>query len=265
VAGSALLGTGSVLVLVAINRGNSWGWGSPVILGCAIGGAAALWAFVRTERRSPEPLLPLHWLRTRNVAVPLAISGLMTLTYMGSFLVVPQMLQEGLGYSPSQVGWITIARPLAFALAAPLAGAVALRIGQRSAGMLGGASMALATVLLIAIAGPGPDAVLAVAGLALAGAGTGIAVPSLTALIAGSVDSSDLGVAGALRQLASEMGGVLVAWISSATCRANSSSGTVACMASSLVMSPTTFTLPDRNACIPSCGSRPTKISRAVA
>jgi MFS family permease len=101
VAGSALLGTGSVLVLVAINRGNAWGWGSPLILGCAAGGIAALWAFVRTERRTPEPLLPLHWLRTRNVAVPLAISGLMTLTYMGSFLVVPQMLQEGLGYSPS--------------------------------------------------------------------------------------------------------------------------------------------------------------------
>ena len=209
VAGSALLGAGSVLVLVAINRGNAWGWGSPAILGCAVGGAAALWAFVRTERRVAEPLLPLHWLRTRNVAIPLAVSGLMTLTYMGSFLVVPQMLQEGLGYSASQVGWITIARPLAFALSAPLAGAVAIRIGQRRAGMLGGGLMATATVLLMAIAGPGPDVVLAVLGLALAGAGSGVAVPSLTALVAGSVDSSDLGVAGALRQLASEMGGVL--------------------------------------------------------
>lgn len=209
VAGSALLGAGSVLVLVAINRGNAWGWGSPAILGCAVGGVAALWAFVRTERRVAEPLLPLHWLRTRNVAIPLAVSGLMTLTYMGSFLVVPQMLQEGLGYSASQVGWITIARPLAFALSAPLAGAVAIRIGQRQAGMLGGGLMATATVLLMAIAGPGPDVVLAVLGLALAGAGSGVAVPSLTALVAGSVDSSDLGVAGALRQLASEMGGVL--------------------------------------------------------
>lgn len=209
VAGSALLGLGSVLVLVAINRGNAWGWGSPTIVGCATGGVAALWAFVRTERRVAEPLLPLHWLRTRNVAVPLAVSGLMTLTYMGSFLVVPQMLQEGLGYSASEVGWITIARPLAFALSAPLAGAVALRIGQRRAGMLGGGLMASATILLMAIAGPGPDVVLAVTGLALAGAGSGVAVPSLTALIAGSVESSDLGVAGALRQLASEMGGVL--------------------------------------------------------
>ena len=209
VAGSALLGLGSVLVLVAINRGNSWGWVSPAIIGCSICGAGVLWAFVRVERRVSEPLLPLHWLRTRNVAVPLAVSGLMTLTYMGSFLVVPQMLQEGLGYSTSAVGWITIARPLAFALSAPLAGMVARHVGQRRAGVLGGASMAVAIALLMLIAGPGPDVGFAVAGLALAGAGMGVAVPSLTALIAGSVNASDLGVAGALRQLASEMGGVL--------------------------------------------------------
>jgi MFS family permease len=134
------------------------------------------------------------------------------------------------------VGWITIARPLAFALAAPLAGAVAMRIGQRSAGMLGGVSMAVATVLLIAIAGPGPDAVLAVAGLALAGAGTGIAVPSLTALLAGSVDSSDLGVAGALRQLASEMGGVLGGALMFAVHESALGLGTVASYSAGLVV-----------------------------
>jgi len=45
--------------------------------------------------------------------------------------------------------------------------------------------------------------------LALTGLGMGIAAPSLTALLAASVKSSDMGVASAMQQLMSQMGAVM--------------------------------------------------------
>jgi MFS family permease len=45
--------------------------------------------------------------------------------------------------------------------------------------------------------------------LALTGLGMGIAAPSLTALLAASVNSSDMGVASAMQQLMSQMGAVM--------------------------------------------------------
>ena len=43
----------------------------------------------------------------------------------------PLLLQNVLGYSESRTGLLSIARPLAFAIAGPLAGFVAVRIGER--------------------------------------------------------------------------------------------------------------------------------------
>jgi hypothetical protein len=49
VKGSLTLGAGAVLILLTINRGNSWGWLSPQTLGAGIAGVFALWLFYRVE------------------------------------------------------------------------------------------------------------------------------------------------------------------------------------------------------------------------
>jgi MFS family permease len=51
--------------------------------------------------------------------------------------------------------------------------------------------------------------VFIIAATAMSGVGLGIASPALTALMAGSVDAGDLGVAGAMQQLSTQLGSVL--------------------------------------------------------
>ena len=57
--------------------------------------------------------------------------------------------------------------------------------------------------------GAGTQDWVIVLSLALTGFGMGIAAPSLTALLAASVKSSDMGVASAMQQLMSQMGAVM--------------------------------------------------------
>ena len=208
VKGSVTLGAGAVLILLAINRGNSWGWSSVSTLGAGVAGIVALLVFYQVELRASDPLMPVKWLKTRNVAFPVVTQGLMNMSYMGSFLLVPQMLENGLGYTPSHVGWLIISRPLTFSLIAPFAGYFVGRLGERKTGMLGAFMILLAMVALIMVNSPNSDW-LVVLGLSLTGFGMGIAAPSLTSLLAASVKESDMGVASAMQQLMSQMGAVL--------------------------------------------------------
>ena len=206
--GSATLGAGSVLILLTINRGNSWGWTSPATLASGIAGIAALLIFYQVEKTATDPLIPVKWLRTRNVAFPIATQGLMNMAYMGSFLLLPQLLENGLGYKPSHIGWLVIARPLTFSLIAPMAGYIVGRTGERNTGMAGAGAILIAMIVMYGIGAGTQDWVIALS-LALTGFGMGIAAPSLTALLAASVKSSDMGVASAMQQLMSQMGAVM--------------------------------------------------------
>ena len=210
--GAVLLGVGSVLILLAINRGPSWGFGSSRTMLVALVGVATLGLFARVEQKASDPMLPLKWLRTRNVAFPVTSQALTNFAYMGGFMIVPQLLETGLGFSTSHIGWLIIARPLMFSLVAPFSGRVSSRIGERNAGIFGACAV-VASMLLLSQIDVGASDLLIAFGLSLSGIGLGISSPALTALLANSVDNKDLGVASAMQQLLNQMGAVLGAAI----------------------------------------------------
>jgi predicted MFS family arabinose efflux permease len=168
----------------------------------------ALAAFVAVERRAQEPLLPLAWLRRRNVTAPIASQLFANFAYMGGFILTPILLQEGLGYTAAAVGFLIICRPLTFALTAPSAGRITLRLGERVAGVAG-SSVVLLSMLVLASLDEGSSAFVIAVALALSGMGLGISAPAMTATVANAVDDADLGVAGAMQQLTVQVGAVI--------------------------------------------------------
>ena len=224
--GAVLLGVGSVLILLAINRGPSWGFGSSRTLLVALVGVATLGLFACVEQKASDPMLPLKWLRTRNVAFPVTSQALTNFAYMGGFMIVPQLLETGLGFSTSHIGWLIIARPLMFSLVAPFSGRVSSRIGERNAGIFGACAV-VASMLLLSQIDVGASDLLIAFGLSLSGIGLGISSPALTALLANSVDNKDLGVASAMQQLLNQMGAVLGAAIMIGIHEATINSGVV--------------------------------------
>src|SRR5213082_1629058 len=77
-AGAATVTSGLMLLVYALTRATSDGWGSPTTLALFAGAAALIASFVVVEHRSPWPLLPLRIFRLPTVAganIAMAIVG----------------------------------------------------------------------------------------------------------------------------------------------------------------------------------------------
>lgn len=208
VAGSVTLALGATALLAGISQGSHWGWTSVGTIACFGLSALGLRLFVWVEGRAEAPLLPLHWLRTRNIALPILSQSLANFAYMGGFLFAPRLLENVLNLQKTEIGNVVIARPLTFAIIAPLAGYVTLRVGERTTGAFGACCVA-ASMLVFAGVGTHSSIWIVVLALGLSGAGIGVSSPALTSLVANAVDDANLGVAGAMQQLSSQMGAVL--------------------------------------------------------
>ncbi len=205
VAGSVTLALGIASVLIAINRGPELGWGSPVVIGGLVLCPVMLASFVAIERRTEHPLIPLAYFRRRNFAFPIVTQFFLNFTYMGGFLLTGFLLQDVLGYSVSKTSVVSIARPIVFTITGPIAGYIAVKVGERSIAVAGALALVMSMVGM-AMVGPGTSDGFIVVALGLSGFALGASGPSLAASIANAVDEADLGIAGATQQMASQVG-----------------------------------------------------------
>ena len=72
-----------------------------------------------------------------------------------------------------------------------------------------GASLVVASMVTLGSVRGGASDLVIIIGLALSGIGTGISGPALGALVSNSAPEEQIGVAGAMQQLLSQMGAVL--------------------------------------------------------
>jgi EmrB/QacA subfamily drug resistance transporter len=204
-AGAASLTVAATSVLLGLNRGPEWGWTHPGVLIAFALTPIATAAFLRIEARAPQPLLPLDYLRRRNFAAPIGQSVFSNFAYMGGFILAPLLLSEVFDYSETKIGLIVVARPLAFSITAPIAGYLAVRLGERSAAIAGTLAVIASMAMFAQVEGD-PRLGIVIGALALSGVGLGISSPSVAASVGNAVDEADLGIASAAQQLLSQVG-----------------------------------------------------------
>jgi MFS family permease len=184
------------------------GWDNPIVWGAFLVVPVGLYLFVRRQATFAHPLIPLDYFRRRNFTFPILTQMSSNFAYMGGFILTPLLLEEVLGYGETRTSVISIARPLCFAIAGPLAGRVALRAGERNSAVFGAFCVTLSMVGLAQVTGGTRDAFI-VAALGLSGVGMGAVSPSMAASIANAVDESDLGIAGAAQQMMTQIAAVV--------------------------------------------------------
>ncbi|MBA3653138.1 MAG: MFS transporter [Actinobacteria bacterium] len=204
-AGAMLLAGAVTSFLFAINRGPEWGWSSVGVIAAFVAAPALAVAFVVVERRADDPLLPIEYLRRRNFAFPIGAQALANFAYMGGFILAPSLLTHFFGYDEARIGLIVLTRPLAFSIMAPIAGYVAVRVGERISAVVGSLAVVGSMVLFAGVSGNSTDA-LVIGALVLSGVGLGISSPSIAASVANSVDEASLGIASAAQQLMTQVG-----------------------------------------------------------
>lgn len=206
--------TGAVLLamtvgglLLAVSQ-SSHGWTQTVVVASAAVAVAALAGFVWVERRVASPVFPIEWLFKREVTLPCLAALALNFSYMGGFFLTPLFLEQGLHYGVGAAGFFQIARPLVFAVAAPAAGYVAARTGERTTAVAG-ALVLTASMLVFALLIRGSSPVVIVAALSASGLALGLATPSVSAMVANAVAVGRMGSAAAAMQMASQVGVVL--------------------------------------------------------
>jgi EmrB/QacA subfamily drug resistance transporter len=193
------------LLVLALLRGNDEGWGSTYIVSLLVGAAALMAAFVATELRVKEPMLPLGLFRKRSFTgvqlAAFAVSGSM----FALFLYLTLYLQNYLGHSPFEAGLRYLPITVASFIAASIAGALLSRVQAR---FLISAGLALAATGLFLMAGldAASEWTALLAGFIIAGLGIGLLNPAIADVAVSVVPKEQSGMASGINDTFRQVG-----------------------------------------------------------
>ena len=205
VPGAITLGIGVSGLLLAVNRGISWGWTNPIVLVAAMTAPISLGLFVAVENRSNAPLLPPALLRRRAFTRPMTSQAVLQSGYMGAMVMAPFLLERRWGFRPTIIGLVMLPRPLSFALCARLGGHHDPKHGARRVAVTGMLVFAFAMVL----AGVGAQQrwlPMFLSGAMLAGAGSGYIRPTVANSVTAAAGDADIGIAGGSMNMLQQIG-----------------------------------------------------------
>jgi EmrB/QacA subfamily drug resistance transporter len=206
--GLALVTGGALGLVWGLVRGNQAGWGSAEVIGALVGGALLVAAFVAWELRAREPMLPMRFFRSRSFS---AGNTAIFFTFASLFAAVffyAQLLQTVLDYGPLDAGLRLLPWTATFITVAPIAGALADRIGERPLIVTGLSLQAIGMAWLALIVEPGMGYSQLLAPFVVAGVGVSMAIPSAQNSVVGSAASDALGKAAGTNSMMRELGGV---------------------------------------------------------
>jgi predicted MFS family arabinose efflux permease len=207
--GAVGLSAALVCVLLAVSKGNEWGWGSAPVIGLLVAAAIVFALWSRWELRARQPLVDLRVSARPTVLWTNVASIVIGFGMFAGFLVTTQVLQAplatGYGFGLSLVAAGVVLLPIggAMTIFSPVSARVSQRRGARTTLVAGTCVLALGNVLLAVLPGSIP---LIVTASAVAATGAALAYSALPLLIMGSVPPGETAAANSLNTLMRMLG-----------------------------------------------------------
>lgn len=227
VPGAVLLAGGLATSLLALARGNVWGWTSTPVLVLGPLGLALIALWVVVELRVRNPLVDLRLACARGVLGVNVAAFLLGIGVFGGVAIVILVVQRpddgiGLGHSVFVTGLLMLPMALASLLCPPLARRLAIRIGFRAVLALGSVLVASSFAYFALL----HDNVWQIAVMMLLmGMGIGIAYSVMPALIVARTPPDRTASATGVNQVVRLMGGSVGAAMSAAVLAAHTRVG----------------------------------------
>ncbi|TPW70188.1 DHA2 family efflux MFS transporter permease subunit [Schumannella sp. 10F1B-5-1] len=210
----AVLGTlGLAGIVFALIEQPNLGWGSPLILVTAIGGAAAFIGFLVHQFRAKQPMMPPSLFRVRDFAWGnLATTFIYAALSLSSFLI-GVYLQQGLGVAATLAGLASLPSTIIMIALSSRVGALAGRWGSRWF-MTAGPILAAGGTLLYLLITPdfhfGRDYWLQLLpGVLVFGIGLTLTVSPLTSAVLGAIEPGRSGIASAVNNAIARVAGLV--------------------------------------------------------
>ena len=207
--GAAGLTIGLIGVLLAISRGNEWGWTSTPVLVCGLGGILVLVAWGWYELRIAEPLLDLRVAARRPVLLTNLASVAMGFALFSSNVVYPQMLElpvatgAGFGLSLLAASLIVMPSGLVMMVLSPFSGRLAHALGPKPLLVAGALALIVAYGFTLLFSTEVWQILIA---NILIGVGIGFGYAAMPMLIMRSVPQTETGASNGLNALFRSLG-----------------------------------------------------------
>jgi EmrB/QacA subfamily drug resistance transporter len=204
--GIAALTVGIGAIILALVEGNSWGWGSPAIVGLLLASAAGLAGFVVIEQRSRAPMVDFDFFRSRSFLGASLVAFVVSFAMLGVFFFIALFMQNVLGYSPLQAGALFLPATVVIMFLGPIAGRLTDRVGPRpliTAGML----TLAASLLWQSFLSVDSTIWFLMPGFFLMGVGIAFVMSPMSTAAMNSVDRTKAGVASGVLSMSRMVGG----------------------------------------------------------
>jgi EmrB/QacA subfamily drug resistance transporter len=207
-AGAALSIAGLGLLLWSLIEAPVRGWTSVRVLAAGTGRLAVLVLFVAWESRTAHPMLDLALFRRRALSGAVSSMAMVAFGLFGTLFLLTQFLQFSLGYSALAAGVRVLPAAATIAVVAPLA-TFGLRVTSARYTVAAGLLCIAGGLWQLSGATVASTYVSILPGLLLLGLGVGLAMPTATESVMGSLPGGDTGVGAATNGAFMQTGGAL--------------------------------------------------------
>jgi EmrB/QacA subfamily drug resistance transporter len=207
-AGLLTAGVSALLIWVTL-AGNAFAWASLETALFVGAGVLAIGAFLVTELRAEEPIVPLRLFRDRTTTLAIIASVAVGVAMFGASVFISQYLQISRGYSPTAAGLLAIPMVAGLLLSSTVSGLLITRTGRWKAYLVGGAVLLAVGFGLLATIDHETDMVLFGGFLFVLGVGIGMTMQNLVLAVQNTVAASDLGAASSAVAFFRTLGGTV--------------------------------------------------------
>jgi EmrB/QacA subfamily drug resistance transporter len=212
--GAVGFGIGLVAILLAVSKGNEWGWASAGTIGLLAGGVVVLIIWGIYELRASNPLVDLRIAARRPVLLTNLASVTVGFAYFASVAVLPQLLEAptdtgvGLGQSLLIASLCLMPSGIVMFFLSPVAARLSAARGPRTSLVLGSFIIAVGYVAAVGLMTEVWHTVLIAT---VVGFGVGFAYSAMPTLIMHAVPASETAAANGFNSVMRTLGSTVAA------------------------------------------------------
>jgi EmrB/QacA subfamily drug resistance transporter len=143
--GSVFLGVALGAMVLVLDQGQTWGWGSEKSIISYFAIVMSFIAFIIIERREKEPIIDFKFFKIPAFTAALVTSFISFMGLFGGLFLIPIFAQNTLGYSTTKAGYLFMPMSFAIVLAAPIGARLSQRFPPRYITAIG---MVIASAML---------------------------------------------------------------------------------------------------------------------
>lgn len=210
VVGLLLMTLGLGAMQFVLEQGQQYDWFDDMNIRLATGvSVVSLVAFVFWSLRSPNPVVDLRILKIRQVASGSILGAVLGISLYGSIIVLPQYLQNSLGFTATLSGTILLFRAGGVMAFTPITAFLAQKgiVDVRISAFIGFVLLAISNWMLADVTTPGSQFGSFVAALVVSGIGLSQIFVPLSIAVLGGVPAKDVPATSAFFNVARQIGG----------------------------------------------------------